>query len=292
MSLEHSLLPFFIVVAIAVGFLYFRYKKKPRYDDVKIEMPDKLRKDLLFGYYATFPGQVAETQGHISLLWEAFFDGGVNGAIKNILAARCFTVLDVSSAIFERIGKHDYRVRDDAHDRLRQMLQQLHDAGALEYVKVLVPTDEPNLNTSVWELQRAMDIMRSLAADFAELEDVLYGVIYMGRDQPDFPLIEQFDLVGFDYYKRKSSVLSPGALYDQMRKLMRPDARTWLIPGGFLEHPIDPWLAFAMRNEEVFAIVAFLWASVDDGERLHGLRDNPARDSYIAAAQLILAQHD
>ena len=264
--------------------------KKKGGNDFTVPAPAKLRTDLLFGYYGTYVSdgqdQVAETQGHVNLVWLwDFLDSQSAAAILTRMPG-CFGVRDVAGHLFERVdGK--LRPRADAEARLRAEFAHLREAGVLGSIKMLVPVDEPNLRETALNdhMPWAAELMRRVAGEFPELQGILLGCIYTGWEA--MPHIGLWDVVGLDFYKDRERIFAPGGKYHQLRDKLRPDQRTMIVPGGYEDCQQDPapFVRFAHANPEVLIVLAFLWASVPWGTE-KGIRDLPAmREKYVAAGR-------
>ena len=291
-----TLIHFLIAAALLAGaaaYAVARHKRKGM--DIDIPAPDTLRTDLLYGYYGTYVGngqdQVEETRSHVNLVWLWDFLDPQSAAVILSRMPGCFGVLDCASYLFER---RDGRLqpRSDAEARLIGVFQHLRDAGMLNRVKMLVPVDEPNLSkTNLTDtLPWAAELMRLVAAEFAELEGVLLGCIYLGGKP--MPHLELWDVVGFDLYNQRSGIFAPGGHYARMLKKLRPGQRTMILPGGYSNTQQDPtpFVNFAHGNPEVLIVLPFLWATVpwaDDVDK--GIRDIPAmRAAYEAAGRSLV----
>jgi len=200
-----------VLAALAIaGVVYYKLRNR-KAGDIEIPAPGTPRTDLFFGYYGCETGQAAEVKSHTNLHWECQFNGAERAA-DDILTMGCFTVLDVAPQMFERIadsGKN-HALRKDAASRLYQLFDYLSKRGALEYVKVLTPLDEPNTNCrSPQDLSDACQILRHAASNYPELIEVKLGCIYAAKPE-SFTCIEQFDWVGVDDYDEKSQIFVNG----------------------------------------------------------------------------------
>ena len=75
-------------------------------------------------------------------------------------------------------------------------------------------------------------------------------------------------------------------------ELLRPDQKTWLIPGGTYGERPERWVEFAKTRLEVWASVGFLWASNVDGSDMPGISGQPEiRAAYVAAGIDVIALH-
>lgn len=244
---------------------------------------------IKYGYYLTLGPQLAETQDHVNLLW--LDDRRLSPedlANATMLGKTC--VIDVAGCIFD--GR---TIRPDATERLQALRTYIKLHGLLSAVEVLVPCDEPNLpETDVAHLlPAAVRLMRDA------WPEARIGCIYYNDGV--FPEHHLFDVLGFDDYDGGFGIFQPPRWWEHIKlwlgklvrrgsylrfaELLRPDQRTWLIPGGTYGERPGPWLTFAQDRPEVWAIVPFLWASNVDGQHdLVGIRArDDVRESYRLA---------
>ena len=252
---------------------------------------------MKLGYYLTLPGQIAETQDHVNLLW---LDTEGRLPLDMVLHATTLgksCVIDMAGCLFS--GK---TIRLDAAQRLQVLRSYIKLHGRLSAVEVLVPVDEPNLpETDVAQLlPAAVQIMRDA------WPEAKVGCIYYNDGR--FQHHHLFDILGFDDYWIEAGAFDKPRWYERIKlffggfvrrgsylrfaELLRPDQRTWLIPGGTYGEQPAPWVEFAKSRPEVWAVVPFLWAATADGdEQFRGICAEPMRSAYIAAAhELIGAQ--
>lgn len=249
---------------------------------------------IKYGYYLTLGEQVAETQDHVSLLW--LDDRRLSAedlADATMLGKTC--VIDVAGCIFD--GK---AIRPDATERLQALRAYIKLHGRLSAVEVLVPVDEPNLPETdlAHLLPAAVRLMRDA------WPEAKVGCIYYNDGQ--FRNHHLFDVLGFDDYLGGAGILERTRWYDYVRlwfgklvrrgsylrfaELLRPDQKTWLIPGGTYGERPERWVEFAKTRPEVWAIVGFLWPATADGkEQFLGISGQPeVRAAYIAAGLSLL----
>jgi hypothetical protein len=250
--------------------------------DITVVAPTTWRTDLLYGYYGCRGDQIAETRDHVNLFMESLFEGP-DKAISNILSAGMTTMIDVSWYLFVWTPDGSGRtLRPDAETSLRGYFQALSDAGALRYVRYIYPIDEPNNVTDIDNLTSAIALIKKLAAEFPELNGYKLAVIY-AADKP-FIGQEMFDLVGFDDYAEKSSILV--GQYVALKRSLKPGQKTILVPGGtFLQDPI-PFVNFAEQNHEVALVMPFVW--FDGAAGRPGIRSNGMAVQYVAAGKSII----
>lgn len=275
------------LVAIAIICVVAYSRKNRTYRDITVGAPAQKRKDLYYGYYSCNGNQVAETKGHVNLFHTCQFEGQEK-TIQNILDAAVATILDVSVQLFERESpKHKYLLRSDAAQRLRDFFTLLENRGALQYVKYLSPVDEPN-NTVVSDqhLNDAVTVMREVARGFSSLQGVRYFCIY-AADKP-FMCQDRFNVVGFDDYDKKSSVLT--GQYAKFRQTLAPHQRTVIIPGGCFGQDPTPFVNFAQTHPEVEIVMPFLWWDANRDSVGNGIRSmDGIREAYIAAGKGVVS---
>jgi hypothetical protein len=288
-----------VLLAVLAYYAYTRWI--PLYyarRDIAVPEPTLKRPGILFGYYGAFGEQVAETRGHVNLLWSIQFEG-LDKLIQNIRDAAMPTIIDVAYQLTERNRNGLSVLRADGEGRLREFLTRLELEGVLHHVVGLTPGDEPNSQfESLLEWTRACDIMRMVAAEFQDLADVKTVMLLNGA-APMEMWVPHADIVGFNCYNRRSSIFRKSSKwppkwdgeYTKLRKWLRPDQRTFLVPGGAkganeFEQDPTPFINAAHTYQEVMAVVPFLWGSaVDKGNQITGIRDNAMRDAYVSAGR-------
>lgn len=280
-------LPLAIAGAVAGVYLY----KHRKINDVTIPEPSALRKDLLYGYYGTIGGQAYDTKGFVNLLWEAQFEG-IEKATQNILIAETFTVLDVANQSMVRFASsgRNYKFHTNAENNLRELFRFMSSKGALKYVKVITPMDEPNTNVlSQEDFQKSIDAVLKVAKEFPELADVKLGVIYAAKPQ-EYWCIEQFDFVGVDDYDSKSQIFFNGT-YEGIKSRLKPGAKSIILPGGGFGQDPQPFINFAHNNQEVGMLVPFTWLDpMQQADTWVGLGNdlNPRKQAYIDVGKTIV----
>lgn len=277
-----------IIVFLVLAALAFAVKTQPHWrkwwyrKDIHVAKPEKLRKDLRFGYYSCKGEQVAETKGHVNLLHESQFDGPEK-CIQNILDCGQATVLDVHYQLFSQESKEvPNKVRPDAESRLRDFFALLSARGALGYVKYLYPIDEPN-NTVVDldELTKAVELVRRVAAEFRELDGYKMAVIYAA--DKGFTGQHLYDVVGYDDYDIKSTQLVSKKFKDLLASLL-PHQTIILVPGGAYRQDPTPFMNYANTNPKVEIVMPFLWFDDTTGSvGAPGIRSNGMAAGYAKA---------
>lgn len=251
-----------------------------------------------FGYYLTLPGQIEETQDHVSLFWL-----DTQGRLPQQEMARATTlgkavVIDMQGCLFGP----DKTILPDATERVQSLRTYIKLHGDLSAVEVLVPRDEPNLpETDVQALiPEAVRILR------AEWPEAKVGCIYYNDGR--FQHHHLFDILGFDDYWIEAGAFDKPRWYERIKlffgkfvrrgsylrfaELLRPDQKTWLIPGGTYGERPERWVEFAKTRPEVWAIVGFLWPATADGkEQFLGISGQPeVRAAYVAAGLSLVGE--
>ncbi len=249
--------------------------------EMKTETPKQLRSDLYYGYYITSPTQVEETRGHFNLLWV----GGPFGdeaAIANMKSAKISTVFDVSDHLYARInGKSVFN--EDAEGSLRSILTRLKKEGIIQYVVALYPIDEPDLNVrSELDVILANKAARKVMAEFPELRSAKLAVIYSNSGN-HFD-VANYDWVGFDDYSLGASIVYMSK-YDSLKKKLRQDQRTILVPGGAYGQDPTPFFNLAENDQKVIALVPFLWTDTTD---FPGIRSNQVKKAYCETGKKVI----
>lgn len=253
---------------------------------------------MKLGYYLTLPGQIAETQDHVNLLW---LDTEGRLPLDMVLHATTLgksCVIDMAGCLFDEHRE----LYPDAAERVRLLRSRIKRDGNLAAVEVLVPRDEPNLpETDVQALiPEAVRILR------AEWPEAKIGCIYYNDGR--FQHHHLFDILGFDDYWIEAGAFDKPRWYERIKlffggfvrrgsylrfaELLRPDQRTWLIPGGTYGERPERWVEFAKTRPEVWAIVGFLWPATADGkEQFLGISGQPeVRAAYVAAGLSLVGE--
>ena len=280
----------FVIAAIVLiaGFAIAGSRKR-KGRDITVPAPERLRDDLLFGYYGHQGEQAAETRDHVNLVWcWDFLNPDTAADVLMQYPEEVFGVLDCAPYLWT---KRPQQPRPDAEQALRACFLRLRERGMLTRVKMLVPLDEPNLSandTTCAHPPWAHDMMKRVAAEFAELAAVKLGCVYLGGKA--MPHLGLWDVAGFDEYDERSAILTPAGAYSRFKANLKAGAHTLLFPGGYSDCKQDPtpFINFAHANPEVLAVVPFLWCSVP-WESFKGIRDVPeVKDKYVAAGLSIV----
>lgn len=284
-------------VLAVIGYLVY-HSQHPTYTDPVIPAPTTPpRTDLLFGYFGAMDNQAADTVGYVNLFWEDHFQGDAK-SLSNILTAKVPTVLSFGDQIYEKFqtSGRNYRITANAEANLRAYLTMLQVGGALQYVKGATPFDEPNTNVAVGELQKGIDLIKKVAADYPELAGLKLACIYAYQPQT-YDCIEQFDYVGIDDYSQMADILVDGS-YATLKAMLKPGQKTIIIPGGAFGEDVTSFLNFAEGNPEVGAILAFVWFDAPTPADVNAIAGHPwvgignpaspVKAGYLAAGQRIV----
>lgn len=276
------------IAALVLGAYVYKHRKIA---DISISAPTELRKDVLYGYYGRIGNQALDTKDFTNLLWESQFEG-IENASKSILDASKFTVLDVANQVMLKFADsgRNYRYSDRAESNLHECFSYLQSKGALKYVKVIVPMDEPNTNVrTIEDLQQAIDVVKKVASDYPELAGIKLGIIYAAKPTT-YECIEQFDYVGVDDYEAKSQIFTNGT-YAGIVARLKPGAKTILLPGGAFGQDPQPFENYTHTNKEVGILLPFTWLDPMVGaDKWIGLgnNNNPRKQAYIDVGKRIV----
>lgn len=263
--------------------LYFGYKElEKRYYDYEVPDPKSHRSDILFGYYGSY-GDTSSVD-HTNLFWCVPHWEGLDKAVKDIRIANKYTVLDLQACLFEKkVGDKVYTPFPEEQQQhlLISLFNRLRHEGLLHLVKILYPVDEPNLpETAVDDyMPAAIALVRKIADKYPELNGYKIGVSFY-FDKP-MQHIGLYDVVGFNNYNAKSGIFRRKWLwkgegqYFQMKKLLRPDQRTWTYPGGTYGQDPKSFINFAHSNPEVLAIIPFIYSVPPWETTFKGIKDIP-----------------
>lgn len=274
-----------ILALAAIHYINRNWRKWWYRNDVQFPAPLIKRTDLLFGYFGCQDEQVAETKGSVNLLHEIQFDGPEK-CIQNILDAGVPCMLDLTNQLFEQGNNGKTTVRPAAERHLTEFFARLQARGALQFVKYLSPTDEPNNTVADHaNLVSAVAAVHLAADKFPELAG--YKLVCIYAADKEFIGQSMFDIVGFDDYDMKSSVLV-GKKYKALKASLLAHQRTLIIPGGCYGQDPTPFVNFAQANQEVAIVMPFLWFDDKLGDvGTTGIRSQPIRAAYLAAGQSI-----
>lgn len=250
---------FYLGLVLLAGVGYYLYKKanEVKYFDIDIPMPDTRREDLLYGYYSSLANTYDQVKDHVNIFWYSHFFG-LDKFVEIMQEITMKVVLDVAPLCLQGSSQGGESVREDAEESLRNYFKALKAYNVLHKITYLYPKDEPNIfMTSEAEHLKLIQLIKRVAAEFEELKDVKYAVIY-ARGKP-FWNSEHHDVVAIDNYGQKSQILTIGD-HAKLVAQLKPGQKTWLIPGaGFNQNP-DPFVAYALSHpEEVEGVIPFLW---------------------------------
>lgn len=244
------------IILTAIAVIYQQTKKK-EYKDIDLPIPETRRTDLLYGYYSALDRTYDQVKGHVNLFWYSHFFG-VEQFIAMLKETDCKIVVDLAPYLFEGTGKRGATVKASAESDLRGFFAWLKFEGVLNKITYLYPKDEPNLFCkNAEEHLKAIEIVKSVRAEFSELANAKLAVIYAGGGY--WMNMEHFDVVAVDNYDQKSELLTVGDHANLVSQL-KPHQKTFLVPGPSFGHPPEPWVAYALRNpHEVEGVIPFIW---------------------------------
>lgn len=268
-----------LIIALVSWKLWSKYKYK---FDVYIAEPEVKRKDLYYGYYACFYDQLSETKDHINLFMDSQFEG-LDKTIKNILEAKMDTALDIMHQVYVQKGaKLPSIVRQDAEQRLRELFLVLKATGVIQYIKILYPSDEPNMTVDGLEQQsKGVAIVRKVAAEFPELNGVKLACIMAG--DREFTGKDLYDYIGYDEYGVGSHMLT-SEKFHTLKAELKSFQKIILVPGGAYGQDPTPFVNYAHSDPDVAIVMPFLWYDDPWGNvGAPGIRSGKLKDKYIQA---------
>jgi hypothetical protein len=147
----------------------------------------------------------------------------------------------------------------------------------------LYPIDEPDINVAGGEalITQTNAMVRRVAAEYAFIPNIPLAAIY--TSQKRWTGIASYDWVGFDDYGAGSDVLR-NEVWQDMKSHLTPAQRIVLVPGAFKCVNVWDFYAKAQEDQQVIAIVGFIWYDGWDKPESQGLRSMGCRADYIAAA--------
>ena len=253
---------------------------------------------MKFGYYLTLPGQIEETQDHVNLLWL-----DTQGRLPQQEMARATTlgkavVIDMQGCLFGP----DKTILPDATERVQSLRTYIKLHGRLSAVRSITPCDEPNLpdeRNVMQHIPQAVSIMRAVWPEARLLCNYYNDGV--------FEHMELFDVLGFDDYLGGFGICLKPRWYERIKlffggfvrrgsylrfaERLRPDQRSFLMPGGSYGERPERWVEFAKTRPEVWAIVPFLAASNVDGSNIPGILSQPEiRAAYVAAGLSLVGE--
>lgn len=247
-----------IVIGIIVLIAIVIKLNKTTYKDIDLAIPSSRRTDLLYGYYSSLDRSYEQTKDHINLFWYSHFFG-FDKFVEILKDTSCKVVLDLAPILLSRDKATDKDlVKETAEEDLRNYFNKLKDQGVLGKISYLYPVDEPQLKVKdEAEHLKAIQVVKKVKAEYPELTFSRIAVIYL-KGKP-FWNLEEHDVVGIDDYDQKSEILTKGE-HARLVKAKKPEQRTMLVPGaGFGQNP-DPFVAYALLNQdEVEIVVPFIW---------------------------------
>jgi hypothetical protein len=161
-----------------------------------------------------------------------------------------------------------YTVRPDAIPRLRAFRAQLQALDLDSMVTLLYPVDEPELHCLADE--PLSQLVSAIKMEWPVYTGVIYG------DTRDYPGLRAYDVVGKDKYDAGAGVLQQLPPITALQKhMLVPGGASWLSGNG----PDDPapFYDYAMKHDNVYAIVSFVWFDTTQGK---GIRSNGMAPRY------------
>ena len=288
MTFVHLILIAVAVVLLIAGVKYYRrVKEKKSWKDITLPMPEKLRTDIIYGYYSALDGNWARIKDHVNMFFYTWFshESELIDIMRNTTVS---IVVDMAPFVNFRVNPTDKKIicHPDAAKNLREFFTKLRNEGVLHRLTHIVVNDEPNLFVqSAEEHLKQIQAVKRVTAEFPELSNSRLICIY-GRGQP-FWNIGEFDTVGVDDYDQKSMSLTRGE-HARLMKEVQSHQRTMLVPGPAFGHDPQPWVAYAHSHPEVEMVASFLWFDHPDYKDVDftGLEARPKefQDKWIAAA--------
>lgn len=244
------------------------------------QLPEVLRTDLLFGYFAQSSATALETQPHTNAVW-------TTGDLLEQMALLTQTKVDGRKAVLQLSLCLTPITQGEAQARF--WFQRLRDAGLLNNVAAVSWCDEPNTKRAGdWNdiNARAMSGgVRNAMGAFPELQGKPLAVIYACKGA--YPAISSFDWVSCDDYDSGCAVFS--AYYARLPLL--PSQRLFATIAGADHWRLDPACALSMieRDSRYVGMFVFVWQTVtDDGTTYRGIRENGMRPLYCQAGKTIV----
>jgi hypothetical protein len=268
-----------IVVAVVVG---LKVKEKSNQGE-QAPAPSIARTDLLYGYYGSDSKQLDETKDHINVHMTVGWSGPANQLEETIKAASIgIPVILALPEVYQETPNVDAPFDLQASEsRVRNRFQELKTAGVLSNIAALYPIDEPDLKNvySAETIQTANTMIRRVMADFGV--NIPLAVIYTTKWQ--WPGVDSYDWVGFDNYDAGGEIFTNGD-YQKLKKVLRPDQKIILVPGGCDKWRNDPTPFFnmAQADQQVKLLMPFIW--IDNSDPVNGanagIRSNPMTLTY------------
>lgn len=245
------------------------------------------RRGLLFAYFGAMQD---ETLGFVNATFAGHWgDTDLSVIAGNIMAAQArgasAAILDLGNACYSPGAPRRY-LGSAATANVRAIFSALQQAGALAFVRILYPIDEPERDSNIPEVDiiACNADLRAVAVEFPELAGVRLACIY--GDGEDYRGLVSYDLVGFDAYGMGTDAM--GAQYDRLATRLLPGQQTILVPGCCdpWRAAIGPWYDKAQQSPEVGLVMPFLY---DDTAANLGIRSNGRAPECNAAAAAIRA---
>ena len=261
----------------------------PPVEEIAIAPP---RRKIYFTFFGC-DDNVDETFPFINVYFEACW-GDPFERMKRAKAAGVPAIFVLSGYLLTPVttGQSAMQLLPEATARtnLITLFDRLVQDNTLDNVIAFFVCDEPELvglNDS--DILLACNITRAIAATYPELQGVKLAINY--GDSRNFPGISYPDWVGLDSYDWRETIFNPDGIMTYMRTLLKPDQKVILFPGGcddWKQNPI-PFYDYANNDEQVVAIVSFIWLDNWANQGKKGIQGNNMRDLYVKLGTLLKA---
>lgn len=259
--------------------------------------PGPSRPGLLYGYFGTQDGQIAETADHINLVHiGAWGDWSTPEGREAMMADMCRwahealagnvhrLMFTLDWCLFTQTNPRKLLPEATAVQRLTTFFTRLMNEGLTANTYSWYLVDEPNIsevNLSPAQLQTAIDTVKGVANSqvFPGLANLPFAAIY-GASNGAYPGVQLFDWAGFDNYG--APIFTDGQ-YQHFKSQLRPGQKTILVPGGgdpWRENP-EPFYNESQADTDVILIMPFKWFGTD------GIGANGMAPAYRAVGQRI-----
>lgn len=255
---------------------------KPAAPPWKPPVVNQARGDLLYFYYGDSDTIIEETFAHTNavMVWGWGSKPWLVNVEERLTEAQAHNLKVILGL------PQSYNENGDG--AIRTAFAYLHVRGLLTNVVALYPVDEPDLDKTDEQVRTVNAMIRGVAAEFPELAHVKLAVTY--TEDRGWPGIETYDWVGFDAYTKGDAVLWNETWID-LKGRLRPDQRIILVPGGACnwKNLPDAFLAVAQTDQQVIAVMPFMWFSTNPPQPTTGIRDCPeTRQLYVDAGTRII----
>jgi len=249
-------------------------------------LPPKRRNNLYFGYFGAEDSQAEEVIDHVNMWFEPSW-GGLEVGIRHMQKAQLPTIFVLDQWIY--LGNpRVYVGTEKAKEVLRGVFTRMREANVLKYVVALYPIDEPDIKENDISSDVIIAVnndLRAISTEFPELKDIKLCVTYGGNE--DYRAVESYDWIGFDDYGAKEQIFTNGK-YDRLKSRLHSSQRITLFPGGCAPWYQDPkpFYLKAIEDEQVIAIIPFIWIDNAAGSTNPGIR-TACPDAYREVGKLV-----